>query len=290
MELFNMPNVRIGTKEQVFFDNSLETPRTRKILADIATIVLREYPKWTLTFTLLGHGENATNRALLNFDVSYGEEQLGSVCSTYAHALPALEVKNHRISAQRLRSGGYKTTSVDKAFKKIKQTFKPMSYVEHIRKATDVVELAYNRICNKAMTDFNINFQAVGKAGQDFLLGEGYGQFLVYLETRSDIPRGVSALENSVLHMQTIQQLRESRTTKKQVVVVILNDDGTGEDVYIALNRGSSKTNDFNRYTSETLPEELRVKIGLLKLSNDETFVADVGLRKATNVFSVLLD
>jgi hypothetical protein len=73
-------------------------------------------------------------------------------------------------------------------------------------------------------------------------------------------------------------------------VVVILNDDGTGEDVYIALNRGSSKTNDFNRYTSETLPEELRVKIGLLKLSNDETFVADVGLRKATNVFSVLLD
>ena len=181
------------------------------------------------------------------------------------------------------RQSAYKTVDPLKAIAKVKKMFSPMSVTEKIEKAqasasTVIGNERHNKLRLVRELDTKIRY-----AGLRYLQSEeGVAVFTNYLSVCAT-PENLTTIEEmSQIQVQraelnTIDNLAEVAETAKSVLIIV--DGGN----YLA-QIGS----DVQIWDDNTLPVELRGKLGLLKLVNNRQFVSDVGCRVDDDVFILI--
>ncbi len=103
-------------------------------------------------------------------------------------------------------------------------------------------------------------------------------EFRAYLDIQKKL-NVLNELEDHELEMETMDQIKDSFVNHKTALVIL---DG---DQYIV------KVGDVVQlYTATTLPEQMRSRLGMLKLVNEKQMVTHAGCRVNDIVFVVVMD
>ena len=223
-------------------------------------------------------------KVAMGFDVLDQGERLGTIARTYRGNANVIGISNDRIAKGRSRGDTYHTADADKAILKAKKLFfrlKPDERIAQASKdATDVMSSQlWSRERIKAQEENTIQ-----RAALDYLKGSGLAHFLEYINTQppsisTPILKAVEKVEEVRVEMLTIETIRQ-RFAKEETALVI-KDSGK----YLVKVRDNVQLYDDN-----TLPHEMRSKLGMLKLVEAETFLSNVGCRVNDEVFVLVLD
>jgi hypothetical protein len=113
----------------------------------------------------------------------------------------------------------------------------------------------------------------------------GYQTFMEFIEkeallaTKKKVLHAEEKIELLDTEMRTIERVQEEFTKSKTALVV--KDLGKylvkiGDNVEL--------------YDDNTLPVDMRMKLGMLKLVNDEQYITDIGCKVTSEIFVLLVD
>ena len=223
-------------------------------------------------------------KVAMGFDVLDQGERLGTIARTYRGNANVIGISNDRIAKGRSRGDTYHTEDAEKAILKAKKMFFRLKPDERITKAakaaTDVfTEQLWKRERIKSQEENTIQ-----RAALDYLKGSGLAHFLEYIGTQppsisTPILKAVEKTEEVRGEMLTIETIRQR--FEKEEVALVIKDSGK----YLVKVRDNVQLYDDN-----TLPHEMRSKLGMLKLVEAETFLSNVGCRVNDEVFVLVLD
>lgn len=240
-------------------------------------------PLWT--FVIIGTAYSGGVKAS-NFKVTLDNEALGHIGISYMGAKGnVICISNDRIGKTKTRSNSYRTSDANKAVLMAKKMFGRMSTTERIKKAIDaardvVTQGSYNK--ERERRDFTNTFHTeLIKWAKD----KGQPLFMEYLNTLMPVPQAKTvthALEKLAIvniEMKTIERVQEEFGNDKTALVV--KDAGK----YLV------KIGDtVELYDDNTLPVDMRMKIGMLKLIEDGQYLTDMGCRVTSEIFVLLVD
>ena len=238
-------------------------------------------PQWR--FELVCH----YNGDLNTFKVYQDSECLGHVNRSYIGSATGYgyEVKNDRIAEAKVRGNSYQTKDMDKAYVKIKKMFSKQSLTERINKASseagNVIHHNYSRKNNSKNDPIcTINTHAL-----EYVNTIGFHQFMEYVNTKAPIAtknlvnKAIHDKEELISELATIERVKNNLGTGKTAIIV---KDGSS---YIYKHKDKLTT-----YDDTTLPEEVKGKLGLLKLVETEHYIEGTGCRVNDEIFVIIME
>jgi hypothetical protein len=245
-------------------------------------------PNWRFVGTdySRGHIDDAVVRiAVCAFDVMEDGEFLGKIYREYARNGYKIKVENHRIAQKRQRGGAYTTDDPKKAIVRIKRTFGRKDVDERVTEAANAAsDYVGQAISNHSFTYRNA-YNPLTRAATDYAMGEGFPLFMQFVRERMPPAEGQKIIDlndkaaSIKLEMKILEGIRDRLGTKR--AALLIRDMGqyivrVGDNVQL--------------YDDNTLPVEMRGKLGLLKLVEKEHFIDSAGCRVSEDVFVVVLD
>jgi len=231
--------------------------------------------------------DNATEPQSLKatgFKVMEAGEELGTISKEYHGRSYVIQISNERIGKDRVRRGGYKTTDADKAILKAKKMFFKLKPSERIDKAMkDASGVIHQQARRKDREKYD-HANTIQTAAHKFIMGTGFSLFLEHIKTMAEseqikIYKAQAEYERIGEEMLTIDKVKSQFENGKTALVI--KDDGK----YLV------KIGDaIQLYDNNTLPEDMRGKLGMLKLVEAEAFVSNVGCRINDEVFVVVVE
>jgi hypothetical protein len=242
-------------------------------------------PLWTFVINSSGLG-TGNNRVASGFSVKLDGEELGSIGLSYmGQRGKVIAICNDRIGKGRQRSDSYRTQDADKAILMAKKMFGKMNPNERISKAKDAAERVVSRASwNKERE--RTQHQSVVKAEMlAWVENKGYQIFMEFIEkeallaTKKKVLDAEERIQKLDVEMKTIERVQEDFGNSKTALVV--KDSGK----YLV------KIGDkVDLYEDNTLPLDMRMKMGMLKLVQDEEYLTDIGCRVTSEIFVLLVD
>lgn len=262
IDIFALPNVRNNEKEPVKLESL--SGRLTTYIWTLAT----EYPLWT--FKMYSYR---------SFEVLKDGESLGYVGEEWYGRNYALFVRNDRIAQQNERKNAYHTQDISKAMLRVKKMFSPMTLTERASKARDSAhavlmrqERGTHRLIATHETPINKSMLEYAK--------ENMSQYVLWLKAKHDLTMlaHLKELEEAKVDMATIQEAQSAFASKGKHALIVLAD---GKYIVKVLDN-------VQLYDDTTLPVDLRGKLGMLKLVEDEQMVTGIGCRVSNEIFVVL--
>jgi hypothetical protein len=227
-----------------------------------------------------------SSRVACGFIVKLDGEELGQIGLSYmGNRGRVISISNDRIGKGRQRSDSYRTEDADKAVLMAKKMFGKMNPSERIQKAKDAAErvvsrASWNKERERTNHQGNIKNEMLAWAET-----KGHAMFLEYLKTeaipslRHKVTVSMEKVELLDTEMKTIEKVQEDFSKNKTALVV--KDLGKylvkiGDNVEL--------------YDDNTLPVDMRMKMGMLKLVEDEQYLTDVGCKVSSEIFVLLVD
>lgn len=275
MNLFALSNVEIHpdvTKK--IKEETLEQPPTN--IARLVMHLAMANPLWRFVVTDIS-GLRATN-----FSVIDSGEVIGKIGRQYYRGDYKISLTNDRISDARERTSSYRTGDVDKAILMAKKMFFRLKPNERIEKAYSEANRVMQNQWHDKTREYRYAEREVEASAVKFIMGTGFPLFLSYLNGLPEAEKKpmLKKMEKSKelkQDMLTIESIKEKFGSEH--TALIIKDEGKymvkiGQDVQI--------------YDDNTLPVEMRGKLGMLKLVEAEHFVSSVGCRINDEIFVVL--
>jgi len=242
-------------------------------------------PLWTFVINTSGLGTN-NNRVASGFMVKLDGEELGSISLSYmGQRGKVICISNDRIGKGRRRTDSYRTVDADKAILMAKKMFGKMNPNERISKAKDAAERVVSRASWNKERD---RTQHQGNIKNEMLVWaetKGNALFMEYLKVeaipslRHKVTTSMEKVELLDTEMKTIERVQQDFSKNKTALVV----KDTGK--YLV------KIGDkVDLYDDNTLPLDMRMKMGMLKLVEDEQYLTDVGCKVSSEIFVLLVD
>ena len=286
MNTLSFSNVVIGEDLQKSLDKEgLKLTGVFEMLDPVVSRLASLNPLWT--FVINNSGQSMGNkRVACGFTIKLDGEELGTIGLSYmGHRGRVIAISNDRIGKGRQRSDSYRTVDADKAILTAKKMFGKMNPNERIQKAKDAAERVVSRASWNKERD---RTQHQGNIKNEMLVWaetKGHAMFLEYLKTEA-IPslrqKVTTSMEKVALldtEMKTIEKVQEDFSNSKTALVV----KDTGK--YLV------KIGDkVDLYDDNTLPLDMRMKMGMLKLVEDEQYLTDVGCKVSSEIFVLLVD
>lgn len=270
-----LSNVVLSNKAQKAFANTGQPhavePTIRKVIFDLAI----ERPLWIFT------AGNVSVQGVTEFVVTQEGEELGTISRTWYRGNHSIALTNDRIGAKRERTSSYRTADPTKAILTAKKMFVRKNSSELVKeskkKASDVLR---NIQWNKKR-EINNDESTVRDAQLAFAMGAGYAMFLEHIKHVQDNAtlKSIEKIETHRLDMVSIESIVD-RFEKNETALVIRTNGK-----YLVLVENEAKI-----YDDQELPDNIRGKLGLLKLVEKEHVVSDMGCRISDEVFVVLLE
>jgi len=244
-------------------------------------------PLWTFVATLTKFAGQASGEYVVtDFKIKLDNEELGSIGVTYmGQRGNVIYVSNHRIGATRTRSSSYRTGDADKAVITAKKMFGKMSPNERIQKAKEQAEKIVNRAQWNKERERNQYDNTVKGELVNWAENAGFPMFLEHVDKilpspkRDKINHAREKIAVINVEMQTIERVQHEFGTSKTALVV----KDTGK--YLV------KVGDkVDLYDDNTLPVDMRMKMGMLKLVEDEQYLTDIGCKVSSEIFILLVD
>ncbi len=211
-------------------------------------------------------------------------ERLGEIGFDWHGRNYCVYVRNKRITDKLSRSDRYKTTDTDKAVLKVKKMFGSMNTNERISIAAAKAAEVTNQASNHKWAQIRAEEAKIERVSNQYVKEEGFDVFVAWLKSQDnqrarDTLEGIDNKVRLGIEMLTIQKVRDHFNEGKAVLVI--KDGGK----YIV------KVGDkVDLYDDNTLPQEMRGKLGMLKLVEAEQFVTDTGCRINDETFILILE
>lgn len=220
----------------------------------------------------------------VGFSVVDSGEEIGKIGRTYYRGDYKLSLTNDRIADKRERTSSYRTSDVDKAVLMAKKMFFRLKPNERIDKAYDKAKQVMNNQAHEKSREHRYSERDTQNSAQEFIMGSGFHLFLAHVNglpeaEKKPMLKKMEQTKKFKDDMLTIESIRERFGDNK--AALIIKDEGKylvkiGQDVQL--------------YDDNTLPIEMRGKLGMLKLVEAEHFVSDIGCRINDEIFVVLTE
>jgi hypothetical protein len=278
LNLFALSNVEIHPDVQKKFqgEEKIENPPT-----DMCKVVMHlamANPLWRFIVRDIS-GMKATL-----FSVIDSGEEIGKIGRQYYRGNYKIALSNDRISDARERTSSYRTGDVDKAILMAKKMFFRLKPNERIEKAYEKAKQVMQNQWHDKQREHRYAEREIESSAVKFIMGTGFPLFLSYLDGLPEHEKKpmLKKMEQASKHKQdmlTIESIKEKFGSEH--TALIIKDEGKymvkiGQDVQI--------------YDDNTLPVEMRGKLGMLKLVEAEHFVSSVGCRINDEIFVVLTE
>lgn len=242
-------------------------------------------PLWIFKITNVERFDRDNYRATA-FKVYQDGEELGVIRKFIEKQdSVTVEISNDRIGKGMVRRNGYRTQNANKAILKAKKMFAKQNVKELIEKA---LETAGNVVGNQVFErnrKISLSKDYIHQHAVAYVMNEGYQLFLEFVKTtypQSEQTKFYVSMEQgqtAEVEMLTIEKVKDKLGTDK--TALIIKDGGK----YV-VKLGS----DVQMYDDTTLPENLRAKLGMLKLVEKEHFISNVGCRVSDEVFVLIVE
>jgi hypothetical protein len=221
-----------------------------------------------------------------DFVVKLDGEQLGHIGTSYmGQKGTVISISNDRIGKNRQRSNSYRTQDADKAILTAKKMFGKMNPAERIQKAKEAAERVVNRASYAKQREQARHQQTLQAEMLAWAENKGYQMFIQFIEneallsTKKKVKEAEGKLSTLDTEMKTIERVQEDFSNSKTALVV--KDSGkylvkVGDNVQL--------------YDDNTLPQDMRMKVGMLKLVEDEQYLTDIGCKVTSEIFVLLVD
>ena len=286
MNTLELSNVVVDEKLQQSLDK--EGVKLVGVYGQIEPVVNRLAtlnPLWTFVAVNSTYG-TGSDRLAVGFTVKLDGEDLGQIGTSYmGNRGRVISISNDRIGKGRQRSDSYRTTDADKAVLMAKKMFGKMNPAERINKAKEAAERVVSRASWNKERERNNHRGNIQGSMLKWAETKGYAMFLEYVEKEA-LPSDKLKINNSLeklqvldTEMKTIERVQGDFSENKTALVV--KDSGkylvkVGDNVEL--------------YDDNTLPLDMRMKMGMLKLVQDEEYLTDVGCRVTSEIFVLLVD
>jgi len=270
----------------VVFGEKLDSDRSKiggvnSLIDPVVNRLATLNPLWIFEARNMGSGYMVDN-----FVVKLDGEPLGAIGTNYMGSRGyVISISNDRIGKSRSRSDSYRTSDADKAVLMAKKMFGKMNPTERISKAKDAAERVVTRGAWNKERERQTHSSTVQGALLAWAEGRGMPMFLEFiekealLETKKQITTSMERLEVIRTDMKTIERVQTDFNDSKTALVV--KDSGK----YLV------KIGDkVDLYDDNTLPLDMRMKLGMLKLVEDEQYISDVGCKVTNEIFVLLVD
>lgn len=286
MNTLSLSNIVVGEDLQKSLDKEgLKMTGVYSMLDPVVSRLASLNPLWTFVINNSGMHMGSA-RVASGFTVKLDGEELGSIGLSYmGQRGKVICISNDRIGKGRQRTDSYRTVDADKAILMAKKMFGKMNPNERIQKAKDAAERVVSRASwNKERE----RTQHQGNIKNEMLVWaetKGNALFLEYLKAeaipslRHKVTVSMEKVELLDTEMKTIEKVQEDFSNNKTALVV----KDTGK--YLV------KIGDkVDLYDDNTLPVDMRMKMGMLKLVEDEQYLTDVGCKVTNEIFVLLVD
>lgn len=247
-------------------------------LTVLAQAVIAKYPQWQLVAVSASQyctDNGVTGRLVTRFNIVEKREELGYIGWDYSYSRgDQYVVGNDRISQEMERQSHTKTTKIDVAMRHIKKHFSPKTVDEHF---------------TKSITEAS---QGVHKQVQNL----NYAVRNSYNEITNDVTKYIDsnweAFVSSLEHTKEIKAAKYLETRNKLEVANKIQEACLGSLSHDVLLRGNEYVIRHNGVVSifdnEHIPQELKIKLGMLKLVAVGDVVDGIGYRGAEDCFIVI--
>lgn len=247
----------------------------REPLGEVLNTLLVNNPTWRFSMTRVsGYLQETINAAQIDVRHQDGEAlgylKVEYMRGTYMTVVHSGRLKNNRSA----------TSDVKRALGIIKKAFVKSNVNERIDKAVSgaasVISSAYSHFKYKSARPK----QELEGFAFDMMMGspqreQEFGEYLSRLGRRELL----SEYRELQMEMSTVEQVKIAFEGKRTALVI------PDDNKYIV-----KVGDDVQLYTADTLPEQLRGRLGLLKLVNENQMVTNAGCRVNDTVFVVLID
>ena len=286
MNTLSLSNVVIGEDLQKSLNKEgLKLTGVFGMLDPVVSRLASLNPLWTFVIVNSGHSMG-NDRVACGFSVKLDGEELGQIGLSYmGQRGRVISISNDRIGKGRQRTDSYRTVDADKAILTAKKMFGKMNPSERIQKAKDAAERVVSRAQWNKERDRTQHQGYVKSEMLAWVETKGLAMFMEFVKTEA-IPslrhKVTTSMEKVVLldtEMQTIDKVQKDFSANKTALVV--KDLGKylvkiGDNVEL--------------YDDNTLPLDMRMKMGMLKLVEDEQYLTDVGCKVSSEIFVLLVD
>ena len=286
MNTLSLSNVVIGEDLQKSLDKEgLKLSGVYEMLDPVVSRLASLNPLWTFVVNNSGmHMGN--NRTACGFSVKLDGEELGTIGLSYmGQRGKVIAICNDRIGKGRQRSDSYRTQDADKAILMAKKMFGKMNPSERISKAKDAAERVVTRASWNKERERTQHQSLVKNEMLAWVETKGLATFMEFIKAEA-IPslkhKVTTSMEKVMLldtEMQTIERVQTDFGNNKTALVV--------KDLGKYLVKIGDKV---DLYEDNTLPLDMRMKMGMLKLVQDEEYLTDVGCRVTSEIFVLLVD
>ena len=261
------------------FDFVVEKP-----LNEIMWKVITENPTWEFRVPEhYGHIKSSTadERARITvnkFKVFKDGEEVGAIDRDYRYDAGGyiFSITSNTIRSERERVGAYRTKDAKKALAAIKKTFNPKSLNERMDDAYSEATRVISRQSSRKRGDQQSALHSLMPLMKAFAFVENTDAFKKY------------AINSGQAH--NLAKLRETEAEMLTVTDIESKFKGAGSSLVLFTNgKYLVKTgDDIQVYDDNTLPVDMRGKLGMLKLVEPEQMIEGVGCRATTEVFVLL--
>lgn len=279
---FTSPNVRVSAKIAEALEkreaNGAAPLEVSPLLRSVITKLAVDKPLWDFI------GNASSGPFLVAFSVEQSGEKLGDIGIDWSGRHARVYIRNKRIAAGLTRNDRYKTADIDKAVLKVEKMFGAMSTNERIAAAAEKAAQSINLAVNHKWSQIRDAEHKIERVSSQYIEEEGYEGFVAWLKSQhtrkaKDTLEGIDNKVRLDVEMLTIEKVKDHFNNGKAVLVI--RDGGK----YI-VKRGDK----VDLYDDNTLPQEMRGKLGMLKLVEAEQFVTDTGCRINAETFVLILE
>lgn len=283
--LWGLPSVIMGKREGKFLESnyseSYRNVQTNHAIYKTLHKLVRNRPDWTFEIydTQPVYNPDPTERqhVAYQFRIFAGKIGLGKVEIVTRGEREYIRVYNDKIQADVKRGTGYNTTDPEKAELMIRRMFITPSLEDKLKgemqHATQTLELVEANIKQKRQNHWN----NLSSARFQFIK-EKFDEFMSMLTSVSDIDNATN-YKAAVAESAVISRMRDlwsQRSTGKALLVVL---DGSQYIVRYA--------SEVKLFDADSVPADVRVKVGMLKLTEPHQVVDGLGVKVSNEVFIV---
>ena len=253
------------------------------VLLEVFDKLMRQRPTWQFKAELPHNYQVVTNPYVLKcFDVYDGNEHLGDTAFWHDYTGKTdghITFDNHRLQAKRERGGASYSSKVDVAAKRILKAFHTKTRKERGKDAFEKVKGAVAQSINTSAFEFNRKYRPLQDHLTAFLM-DNWVEASKYLESK-----GITPVDETVPDLyRTMKNFEAFRTSVQDATGVTVQAEGND---YL-VTREYSDDRKVEVMTNATLPDGIKAGLGMLKLLEPGSSIADIGMRVDQHTFFVL--
>lgn len=282
-DVLKLHNVKISAKILTELQTYQITDIAMKSnLAEVIWELATVKPQWVF---MLSDGNISTDNKKFHCStvaVKQDGEELGSIRTAYHRRKHCIGVSCRQLRSTLERGDTTFTIHTAKAVSTVKRLFTKRSLSDLIEEAHGKADRYINSAPSYIFRKVSNERDRLAPVVYKYLFGDGVGAaFRNFIVEQKEPTTMLESVDNYLKHTEELDIAKDiDREFKSQRTCLVITSDGK----YIV----QQKDTPHCVHTDETFPENLRGKLGLLKLVNDGQMVSDVGCRINESIFVLI--